>query len=127
MYAHCLLTFALVDSRDMEGYGRYRVSFRLLQLNRLPLQGWRGNVKARHFVLALRDYYMEELASEPTAIFSPSGLTITDSQNPDAWTMKYIDIVRLQPILEAIDDDASGFITIWEVNRFTSSRPRGWR
>ena len=41
--------------------------------------------------------------------------------------MKYIDIVRLQPILEAIDDDALGFITIGEVNRFTSSRPFDWR
>ena len=77
-------------------------------------------------MLALRDYYMEELTPEST-IFSLSGSTITDSQNPDAWTMRYIDIIRLQPILEAIDDDASGFITIWEMNRFTSSRPRGWR
>ena len=70
---------------------------------------------------------MEELTPESTTILSPSASTITDSQNPDAWTMKYIDIVRLQPILEAIDDDASGFITIGEMNRFTSSRPRGWR
>ncbi|KAH9171872.1 hypothetical protein EDB89DRAFT_2070428 [Lactarius sanguifluus] len=26
--------------------------------------GWRGNVKARHFVLAFRDYYLEKLTSE---------------------------------------------------------------
>ena len=78
-------------------------------------------------MLALRDYYMEELAPESTFIFSLSGSTITDSPNPDAWTMKYIDIARLQPILEAIDDDTSGFITIGEINRFTSSRPVDWR
>jgi hypothetical protein len=56
-----------------------------------------------------------------------SASTIIGSQNPDAWAIKYIDIVRLQPILEAIDDDASGFITIEEMNQFTSSRPRFWR
>jgi hypothetical protein len=70
---------------------------------------------------------MEELAPESTTIFSLDGSTIPDTLSPDAWTMKYIDIIRLQPILEAIEDDASGFITIREINRFTSSRPRGWR
>ena len=49
------------------------------------------------------------------------------SSDPDAWAIKYIDILRLQPILEAIDDDASGFITIGEMNRFTASRPIDWR
>jgi hypothetical protein len=47
--------------------------------------------------------------------------------DPDAWAIKYIDVIRLQPILEAIDDDASGFITIGEMNRFTASRPIDWR
>jgi hypothetical protein len=47
--------------------------------------------------------------------------------DPDAWAIKYIDIMRLQPIMEAIDDDASGFITIGEVNRLTASRPIDWR
>jgi len=46
--------------------------------------------------------------------------------DPDAWAIKYIDVIRLQPILEAIDDDASGFITIGEMNRFTASRPIDW-
>jgi len=49
------------------------------------------------------------------------------SPDPDAWAIKYIDVIRLQPILEAIDDDASGFITIGEMNRFTASRPIDWR
>jgi hypothetical protein len=47
--------------------------------------------------------------------------------DPDAWAIKYIDTMRLQPILESIDDDASGFITIGEINRFTASRPIDWR
>ena len=35
--------------------------------------------------------------------------------------------MRLQPILEAFDDDASGFITITEMNHFTTSKPEEWR
>ncbi len=49
------------------------------------------------------------------------------SSNPDAWAMKFIDVMWVQPIMEAFDDDASGFITVTEVNTFTSSRPREWR
>jgi hypothetical protein len=51
------------------------------------------------------------------------------SSNADAWAMKFIDVMWVQPIMEAFDDDASGFITVTEVNGFTSSlsRPREWR
>ena len=80
-------------------------------------------MKARHFVLALRDYYQENVedrkrTQEPRQ-FMETG--------PDDWALTYINIPYLQPILEAFDDDASGFITISEVNRFTAARPRDWR
>ncbi|KAI9464119.1 hypothetical protein BJY52DRAFT_887705 [Lactarius psammicola] len=88
--------------------------------------GWRGNVKARHFVLAFRDYYLEKLASEAQGVRGVSTKAISTSQDPDAWAIKFIDVTRLQPILEAFDDDTSGFITITEMNYFTSSRPLGW-
>ena len=52
---------------------------------------------------------------------------LNNSTNPDAWAIKYLDVMWVQPILEAFDDDASGFITVAEVNRFTSSRPVDWR
>jgi hypothetical protein len=78
-------------------------------------------------VLALRDYYLEKFASESTSVRGISTSAITGSQHPDAWAIKFINIMRLQPILEAIDDDASGFITIEEMNRFTVSRPADWR
>ena len=90
------------------------------------MKGWRGNVKARHFVLALRDNYLEKLTSE-SDIPDASASAISSSTNPDAWAIKYIDVMRVQPILEAFDDDASGFITVTELNRFTSSRPVNWR
>lgn len=78
-------------------------------------------------MLTLRDYYLEKLASESTTVRGLSTSAITGSQNLDAWAIKYIDVIRLQPILEAIDDDASGYITIGEMNSFTSSRPIDWR
>jgi hypothetical protein len=80
-------------------------------------------VKARHFVLALRDHYLEKLTSEINGVPESA---ISNSTDPDAWAIKYIDVMWVQPILEAFDDDASGFITISEVNRFTSSRPVDW-
>ncbi|KAI9438366.1 hypothetical protein H4582DRAFT_1815213 [Lactarius indigo] len=88
--------------------------------------GWRGNVKARHFVLAFRDYYLEKLTSEAQGVRGMSTSAFSTSRDPDAWAIKFIDVMRLQPILEAFDDDASGFITITEMNRFTSSRPIEW-
>ena len=83
-------------------------------------------MKARHFVLALRDHYLEQLAAEAEGVTS-MGTSINSSRNPDAWAIKFIEVSRLQPISEAFDDDASGFITISEMNRFTSSRPQDWR
>ena len=93
------------------------------------MKGWRGNVKARHFVLALRDQYLEKLqvSSETNSVLNMSTSSINNCTNPDGWAIKYIDIMWVQPILEAFDDDASGFITVAEVNRFTSSRPVVWR
>lgn len=45
----------------------------------------------------------------------------------DEWTLQYIRVDRLRHILDAIDTDVSGFITVNEVNTFTKSRPRDWR
>jgi hypothetical protein len=70
---------------------------------------------------------MEKLASETKGVPDMGTSAIDDSMNPDAWAIKYIDVMWVQPILEAFDDDASGFITVTEVNRFTSSRPADWR
>lgn len=45
----------------------------------------------------------------------------------DAWALEFLEVQHLQPIMEAFDDDASGFITVNEVNKFTTSRPLDWR
>lgn len=78
-------------------------------------------MKARHFVLALQDYYLDKLSD------SKGIVDLGTSSDPDAWAIKFIDVKWVQHILEAFDDDASGFITISEVNTFTSSRPVNWR
>jgi hypothetical protein len=81
------------------------------------LQGWRSNVKARNFVLVLRDYFRHKEVTKDNKY-------VLDNDN---WALQYIDLGQTQSIKEAFDDDASGFITIQEVNRLTELRPRDWR
>ena len=66
--------------------------------------------------MALRDYYIEKSAG---GLGSASG--------PGGWALKYINVGRARVILEAFDDDVSGFVTVSEVNNLTQSRPRDWR
>jgi Ca2+-binding EF-hand superfamily protein len=77
-------------------------------------------------VLSLRDHFLETLTPEHE---DTSGKSVAESstENPNAWAIRYINTAQLQRMMEAIDDDASGFISIAEMNRFTNSRPRGWR
>jgi hypothetical protein len=80
------------------------------------MQGWRGHVKGRQFILALRDHYVEKVAKHEH-----------DDSDAAHIALEYIDFPRLGNILEVFDDDASGYVTVSEVNRFTSSRPADWR
>jgi hypothetical protein len=50
-----------------------------------------------------------------------------DASDAADVALVYIDFPRLGHILEVFDDDASGYVTVAEVNRFTSSRPPNWR
>ena len=89
-------------------------------------QRWRGIVKARHLVFALHDYYMQKLEYQERDMHS-NPLAPRRINEEDAWTFRYLGLTQLQRITEALDDDASGYITVQEVNRFSMSRPRGWR
>lgn len=89
-------------------------------------QGWRGSVKAKHFVLALRDYFFEKTQLRKHQGGENEKLGMSDSSQ-DIWALHYLDLHYLQTIHEAIDDDASGFITVEEINQFTTSRPLDWR
>ena len=43
------------------------------------------------------------------------------------WAVQCIDLMHLQSLMEAFDNDSSGYVSVQEVNRFTTSRPKGWR
>ncbi|GJE85201.1 hypothetical protein PsYK624_012790 [Phanerochaete sordida] len=111
--------------------------------------GWKGSAKARHLVMALREFYAERYADAAdegvitvaaprkaanTPVSPIWGSTSTYQQRrkavgvrpEDRWTLDYITILRIQPLLEAFDDDASSFVTVSEVNAFTQARPRDW-
>ncbi|OJT06673.1 hypothetical protein TRAPUB_2476 [Trametes pubescens] len=86
---------------------------------------WRGIVKARHLVLALHDHFAQKIDDQQRAVARG-----TSPQHPvsesDRWALECLDLMHLQQIIEALDTDASGFITVQEVNNFTTSRPNGW-
>jgi hypothetical protein len=79
-------------------------------------------VKARLFVITLRDHYRDKADSTPVPAFTPGGAN-------DDWAFEYINAKYLQPIMEAFDDDGSGYVTYQEVNEFVNSRPveLNWR
>jgi len=66
--------------------------------------------------MSLKDYYVEKSTGESGSL-----------KGPDSWAIQYINIGRARSILEAFDDDASGFVTVNEVNNLTRLRPRDWR
>ncbi|PSS05479.1 hypothetical protein PHLCEN_2v3761 [Hermanssonia centrifuga] len=81
---------------------------------------WKLNVKARLFVMTLRDHYKDKAES---AAMSPFVQSPRSSQRSDDWAFEFINAKYLQPIMEAFDDDGSGYVTYQEVNEFVESRP----
>jgi len=45
----------------------------------------------------------------------------------DQWTLEFISVHRVKPLIEAVDHDCSSFASVAEVNAFTACRPAGWR
>ncbi|KAL1665576.1 hypothetical protein GGF50DRAFT_113998 [Schizophyllum commune] len=106
---------------------------------------WRYSVKAHHFTFALRDHLIEkyhwmhgkghvhrprsdDAATEPTGIDGevPHANTPKSDTDGDRWAVDALTMLTVQPISEALDDDGTGFISVAEVNAFTSSRPKDW-
>ncbi|KAI5824166.1 hypothetical protein K523DRAFT_366348 [Schizophyllum commune Tattone D] len=106
---------------------------------------WRYSVKAHHFTFALRDHLIEkyhgmhgkdhvhrprsdDAATEPTGSegeVSHANIPQSDADG-DRWAVEALTMLTVQPISEALDDDGTGFISVAEVNAFTSSRPKDW-
>ena len=79
---------------------------------------------------------IQVIAKEPNPASATQNLkdiaSITEQAIPatpaeDLWSLQYITVQRAQPLVEALDDDGSSFITVNEVNTFTTTRPEGWR
>jgi hypothetical protein len=134
----------------MEGDGRLCSPSLFNAVSHVDLQqGWKGSVKATHFVIALHDHFAlnagqalrqtqtienasSDALAETTSNAHIANATDTDTSVPDtaaedSWALEYINIRQIQPLIEAIDDDGSSFVTVNEVNDFTSHRPTGWR
>ncbi|KAF9259884.1 hypothetical protein L218DRAFT_1003250 [Marasmius fiardii PR-910] len=77
--------------------------------------GWKGIVKATYLVMALHDHFLEVHQKNYSA-----------ASAEDLWLLQFITISRIQPLIEAFDEDGSSLITVNEVNAFTKSRPEGW-
>lgn len=118
--------------------------------------GWKGSVKARHFILTLYDYYedhrdeiCDSMTASPLSALPPrSALDPPPPLQPSSalptvnmlatmaikgrrlkhtrWALNFVNVFHLQPIIEAIDDDGTGFVTIKECNTFATDRPEGW-
>lgn len=80
-------------------------------------------MKARLFVMTLRDNFSEVPTLTSTAVAVALGKDPNAPQRTDDWALAYISITYLQPIMEAFDDDGSGYITVSEVNRFVDALP----
>jgi hypothetical protein len=48
----------------------------------------------------------------------------TPDADDSAWVLEYMDVAYVQPIVEAMDEDGSGFISVKEANSFALSRDR---
>lgn len=95
-------------------------------------------MKAVHLVLAVHDHFSQK--ANRTRSSSQSIVSAVDPNNPldhtlaipatpqeDLWALDYITIQRVQPLIEALDWDGSSFVTVNELNAFSSARPEGWR
>jgi hypothetical protein len=76
--------------------------------------------------MSLRDYYHEKWGSKVQASGDSAPILLANPKS-DAWALVYLDVQWLQPIRESFDDDASGYVTVSEVNTFTTARPLNWR
>ncbi|KAF7351511.1 Protein kinase domain-containing protein [Mycena sanguinolenta] len=91
-------------------------------------QGWRGNVKAQSFALALNYYYIEKFQEigVPTAGSQNIAIPATVEPPKDQWAVAYLGVSYLRQIGEAADEDGAGYISIREANEFAARRPVLW-
>ncbi|KAJ3714249.1 hypothetical protein C8R42DRAFT_683502 [Lentinula raphanica] len=79
---------------------------------------WRLSCKTRHLVDALHHHYVQKFSHYKKQTGEP---------HEDQWTLKFTGRIIFQPTIgDAIDSDASGYVSIDEINRFTAHCPEDW-
>jgi len=66
----------------------------------------------------------DTVSASPVDDTSLSPAKMSPQATDSEWAIKYIDVTRVQQIVEAMDEDGSGFISVDEANMFASSRPK---
>ena len=76
----------------------------------LDMQKWRGSIGGMQFLQAVQDFMVEE-----------PQLQVAEARS-ELWAVKFLGVAHRVPLLQAIDRDYSGFVSIAEVNRFTDEK-----
>ncbi|KAI9069628.1 hypothetical protein FKP32DRAFT_1599785 [Trametes sanguinea] len=79
---------------------------------------WRANVQVEVMIMTIRDHYREIIDK---ARLARERATIRFVK--EEWTLRYLSRAWLNPLSEAFDLDASGYVTIAEVNQLMQLRP----
>ncbi|TCD61202.1 hypothetical protein EIP91_008790 [Steccherinum ochraceum] len=108
---------------------------------------WKTSVKAHHLVMALHDYLAQQrVITQSEALDHIRNVVKPENRDSDArkvdevaeianvsytkakdrWALEYIGVHLVRPLIEVIDEDFSSFVTISEINAFTSARPADW-
>lgn len=104
-------------------------------------EGWRGSTKVSTFFQALQDYFLEvqdrgyqedddgvpleqelDLEEDLTSWLLKSG-----SKESERWAKTFVGMGWRSGLQAAIDRDGSGYVSVGEVNRWSSRRPAGMR
>ena len=56
--------------------------------------------------------------------YTPAGIELRRS---DQWLLSYVDVSNINSLVEAFDDDASGFVSVHEANLFSSSKSKDYK
>ena len=126
-------------------YGRGRYAYQIISLLYADVawapQGGTWDREASYFVRALCDHFggkaqhSQEMATDTNESQHDGRAEAANRQEilppkipvEDEWALKCITVHGMQSLMEALDDDASSFVTVKEVNEFIRRKPNGWR
>ncbi|KAF8310377.1 hypothetical protein DL93DRAFT_2084553 [Clavulina sp. PMI_390] len=74
---------------------------------------WRGSIGGMQFLQAVQDFMVDE-----------PQVALAESRN-EAWAVRFLGVGHRVPLLQVIDRDCTGFVSIAEANTFTDEKPEG--